>query len=194
MVRVIILQPRSQALTAITGQRILKTACQTIGQWSTICKMYRCSQLANWPLTNWLLNSYPGRDLNPHGHYWPQDFKSCVSTNSTTWASLKRSKKNPHKRRVSGAENETRTRDPNLGKVVLYQLSYFRFLASQRYYYSQFLQELGMLFQRLKTGIWKTSLGYSFSYKRTPLAINFSSSLGSVMAASSSAEAPLSSA
>ena len=26
----------------------------------------------------------------------------------------------------SGAENETRTRDPNLGKVVLYQLSYFR--------------------------------------------------------------------
>ena len=30
------------------------------------------------------------------------------------------------------AENETRTRDPNLGKVVLYQLSYFRiFLISQ---------------------------------------------------------------
>ena len=26
----------------------------------------------------------------------------------------------------SGAENEARTRDPNLGKVVLYQLSYFR--------------------------------------------------------------------
>ena len=25
-----------------------------------------------------------------------------------------------------GAENETRTRDPNLVKVVLYQLSYFR--------------------------------------------------------------------
>ena len=24
------------------------------------------------------------------------------------------------------AENEARTRDPNLGKVVLYQLSYFR--------------------------------------------------------------------
>ena len=29
----------------------------------------------------------------------------------------------------SGAENETRTRDPDLGKVVLYQLSYFRILA-----------------------------------------------------------------
>ena len=28
-----------------------------------------------------------------------------------------------------GAENETRTRDPNLGKVVLYQLSYFRIFA-----------------------------------------------------------------
>ena len=27
---------------------------------------------------------------------------------------------------VYGAENETRTRDPNLGKVMLYQLSYFR--------------------------------------------------------------------
>ena len=25
-----------------------------------------------------------------------------------------------------GAENEARTRDPNLGKVMLYQLSYFR--------------------------------------------------------------------
>ena len=28
-----------------------------------------------------------------------------------------------------GAENETRTRDPNLGKVVLYQLSYFRIMS-----------------------------------------------------------------
>ena len=26
----------------------------------------------------------------------------------------------------NGAENETRTRDPHLGKVMLYQLSYFR--------------------------------------------------------------------
>ncbi len=29
-------------------------------------------------------------------------------------------------KRKSGAGNETRTRDPNLGKVVLYQLSYSR--------------------------------------------------------------------
>ena len=28
------------------------------------------------------------------------------------------------------AENEARTRDPNLGKVVLYQLSYFRVFAN----------------------------------------------------------------
>ena len=30
------------------------------------------------------------------------------------------------------AENETRTRDPNLGKVMLYQLSYFRFFTHNR--------------------------------------------------------------
>ena len=29
-------------------------------------------------------------------------------------------------RQKNGAENETRTRDPHLGKVMLYQLSYFR--------------------------------------------------------------------
>ena len=35
-----------------------------------------------------------------------------------------------------GAENETRTRDPDLGKVVLYQLSYFRkFLRNLRYFW-----------------------------------------------------------
>ena len=37
-------------------------------------------------------------------------------------------KKSLFKKRLQifGAENGTRTRDPNLGKVVLYQLSYFR--------------------------------------------------------------------
>ena len=45
----------------------------------------------------------------------PGKVKSFVSTDSTIRAVLGR-----------GAENETRTRDPNLGKVVLYQLSYFR--------------------------------------------------------------------
>ena len=38
-----------------------------------------------------------------------------------------------------GAENETRTRDPDLGKVVLYQLSYFRFrIAVQKYNFFQY--------------------------------------------------------
>ena len=32
-----------------------------------------------------------------------------------------------------GAENGTRTRDPNLGKVVLYQLSYFRDFSLKRW-------------------------------------------------------------
>ena len=70
---------------------------------------------------------YSGRESNPYGHFCPQDFKSCVSTYSTTRA-LILSKKPPP---CGGGfclrgENETRTRDPNLGKVMLYQLSYFR--------------------------------------------------------------------
>ena len=44
--------------------------------------------------------------IPPPGHYTDS---SVVDTNSNSWA-----------------ENETRTRDPNLGKVMLYQLSYFR--------------------------------------------------------------------
>ena len=52
--------------------------------------------------------------------------ETCASTNSATWAlNLNLSwfiiKNNR-------AENGNRTRDPNLGKVVLYQLSYFRML------------------------------------------------------------------
>ena len=34
-------------------------------------------------------------------------------------------------RQKNGAENETRTRDPHLGKVMLYQLSYFRIMLTQ---------------------------------------------------------------
>ena len=56
--------------------------------------------------------------LEPAQPQWPRDFKSLVSTDSTIRASFS-----------NRAENETRTRDPNLGKVVLYQLSYFRFSA-----------------------------------------------------------------
>ncbi len=52
-----------------------------------------------------------GAGLEPAQPLWSQDFKSCVST--------------IHPSRP-GAEDGTRTRDPDLGKVVLYQLSYFR--------------------------------------------------------------------
>ena len=36
-----------------------------------------------------------------------------------------------------GAENGTRTRDPNLGKVVLYQLSYFRLFPRCKVHFSK---------------------------------------------------------
>jgi hypothetical protein len=66
----------------------------------------------------------PGTELNRYGHCCPQDFKSCVSTNSTTRAI----KKNPSANggRIFGAEDRARTGHPDLGKVVLYQMSYFR--------------------------------------------------------------------
>ncbi len=55
--------------------------------------------------------------LEPAQPQWPKDFKSFVSTDSTIRASPPRGER---------AEDGTRTRDPNLGKVMLYQLSYFR--------------------------------------------------------------------
>ena len=100
----------------------------------------------------------PGAGLEPaQQDESPADFKSAVSTNSTTRASskAKRWRLEPELNRRgrlcrplhnhsaiqptrvlpggiwqegSGAGNEIRTRDPNLGKVVLYQLSYSRLL------------------------------------------------------------------
>ena len=87
---------------------------------------------------------YLGPGSNRHVQQWTQDFKSCASTNSATKAftlisvsktsfhSVSTTKaiffrtfdfKKSHKKR---ARNGTRTRDPDLGKVVLYQLSYSR--------------------------------------------------------------------
>ena len=67
-----------------------------------------------------------------------QDFKSCVSTNSTTQALKPKIsswfsglKKKPS-RAFFWAKDGSRTRDLNLGKVTLYQLSYFRFLPGYR--------------------------------------------------------------
>ena len=73
-------------------------------------KIKKLSQAFTYESLTW----YSKRDLNPHSHYWPKDFKSFVSTIPPF--------EHPQKR----AENEARTRDPNLGKVMLYQLSYFR--------------------------------------------------------------------
>ena len=45
----------------------------------------------------------------------------------TLWCRKRQKKREPVKTdSLLGAENEARTRDPNLGKVMLYQLSYFR--------------------------------------------------------------------
>jgi hypothetical protein len=67
----------------------------------------------------------PRRELNPHRPCGPQDFKSCVSTSFTTRATGV--KKILYRRAEDKrAEDEIRTRDPHLGKVMLYQLSYFR--------------------------------------------------------------------
>ena len=56
-------------------------------------------------------------EIRTHTAQRPLPPQSSVSTNSTTRTNIK-----PMLR----AKNGTRTRDPNLGKVVLYQLSYFR--------------------------------------------------------------------
>ncbi len=59
-------------------------------------------------------------ETRTHTAYRPLPPQSSASTNSATWTYIDR----------SGAKNGTRTRDPDLGKVVLYQLSYFRILRS----------------------------------------------------------------
>ena len=62
------------------------------------------------------LIEYSKRDLNPHSRNGQRILSpSCLPFHHSSI--LKREKR---------AENETRTRDPNLGKVMLYQLSYFR--------------------------------------------------------------------
>ncbi len=49
----------------------------------------------------------------------------------------------PANRREIGAGNEIRTRDPNLGKVVLYQLSYSRLVNEGVFYgFDRFRQPL----------------------------------------------------
>jgi hypothetical protein len=61
--------------------------------------------------------------IEPARPQWPQDFKSCVSTSSTTRATIKKALSFE---RAFRAEDRARTGHPDLGKVVLYQMSYFR--------------------------------------------------------------------
>ena len=61
------------------------------------------------------LDEYSKRDLNPHS----RNGQGILSPSCLPIPPFE------HPRRER-AENETRTRDPNLGKVMLYQLSYFR--------------------------------------------------------------------
>ena len=87
-------------------------------------------------VTLFLGKSYRGRESNPYEFKSSQDFKSCVSTSSTTSATplgrlsfhLLLKKKAPKSVLKFRAKDESRTRDLNLGKVTLYQLSYFRLL------------------------------------------------------------------
>ena len=79
-----------------------------------------------------------GAGIEPAWEFVPRDFKSLASTGFATRAerrvsaiaspepAMRRgcSDSDPEERNEAG--NGTRTRDPNLGKVVLYQLSYSR--------------------------------------------------------------------
>ena len=56
----------------------------------------------------------------------PTKFLLSPIFNSTFPTGNKKGQRIPTLTFLLRAENETRTRDPNLGKVMLYQLSYFR--------------------------------------------------------------------
>ena len=72
--------------------------------------------------SHWFL--YPGRELNPYNR---NDYRilspACLPIPPPGLNKNEFEKAQTHL--VCGAEDETRTRDPDLGKVMLYQLSYF---------------------------------------------------------------------
>ncbi len=79
-----------------------------------------------------------GAGIEPAWEFIPRDFKSLASTDFATRATEKRASLYTARKRApfgaatapipkrDEAGNGIRTRDPNLGKVVLYQLSYSR--------------------------------------------------------------------
>ncbi len=59
---------------------------------------------------------YPEWESNPHGHFWPQDFKSCVSTSSTIRANPK-----PEKAKAtSGVKFTKKKRTAFAGRVLFF--------------------------------------------------------------------------
>ncbi len=73
----------------------------------------------------------PRRICNPlHSHFANPPCSGAlppgVQAQSTVYLKLKSLDSFRNRGLEVGAENEIRTRDPDLGKVVLYQLSYFR--------------------------------------------------------------------
>jgi hypothetical protein len=77
---------------------------------------------------------YPERELNPHSLYGHRILSpACLPIPPSGHPSNKKEREIPNCRDrllarffLCGARNGTRTRDPDLGKVVLYQLSYSR--------------------------------------------------------------------
>ena len=69
----------------------------------------------------WRFFKYSKRDLNPHS----RNGQGILSPSCLPIPPFE----HPYKKKKR-AENETRTRDPNLGKVMLYQLSYFRIFST----------------------------------------------------------------
>ena len=68
------------------------------------------------------LKAYPGRDSNPHSRDGHRILSpACLPFHHPGALNRIRVLETPF-----GAKDETRTRDPHLGKVMLYQLSYFR--------------------------------------------------------------------
>ena len=65
---------------------------------------------------------YSKRDLNPHS----RNGQGILSPSCLPIPPFEQLNSDELVFSHERAENETRTRDPNLGKVVLYQLSYFR--------------------------------------------------------------------
>ena len=77
------------------------------------------------------LSLYPKGDLNPHDRNDQRILSpSCLPFHHPGSSSFEKKPRLYCEASFSRAKDETRTRDPNLGKVMLYQLSYFRISAS----------------------------------------------------------------